>query len=79
MTGLLSAPIEVYMNTQLIIIFKALLESNGKLALCHRGVGLICTSITSCNNCPLSRAKYIKYPELNFPNQLFTTLEKLNG
>lgn len=79
MIGLSSAPIEVYMDNQLIVIFKALLESNGKLALCHEGDGLVCTTITSCNNCPLSRARYIKTPERNFPNQLFTVLEKLNG
>ena len=79
MTGLSSAPIEVYMDNQLIVIFKALLESNSKLALCHEGIGLACTIITSCNNCPLSRARYIKTPERNFPNQLFTVLEKLNG
>lgn len=79
MTGLSSAPIEVNMDNQLIVIFKELLHSGGKHTLCQRHIGLKCDEISTCTPCPLSTSTYIEYPERNFPNQLFTVLEKLNG
>lgn len=79
MTGLSSAPIEVNMDNQLIVIFKELLHSERKYILCHQYVGNKCTEISSCTICPLSSSTYIEYPERDFPNQLFTVLEKLNG
>ena len=79
MTGLSSAPIEVRMDNQLIVIFKELLHSEGKFTLCQRHIGLKCAEILTCALCPLSSSTYVNYPERNFPNQLFTVLEKLNG
>lgn len=79
MTGLSSAPIEVSMGNQLIVIFKELLHSGVNPTLCHNYIGTECVDIPSCANCPLSSTSFAKHPERNFPNQLFTVLEKLNG
>lgn len=78
MTGLLSVPIEVLMNNQLIVIFHSLLHSNGKHILCQCWIGIKCGVVTSCRYCPLSSSTFIKEPERNFPNQLFTVLEKIS-
>lgn len=67
------------MGNQLIIIFKELLLSEGKFTLCQCHIGLKCAEISTCTLCPLSSSTYVNYPERNFPNQLFTVLEKLNG
>lgn len=79
MTGLSSAPIEVCMDNQLIVIFKELLHSEGKYTLCQNHINTECGDISSCANCPISSTAFAKHPERNFPNQLFTVLEKLNG
>lgn len=67
------------MNNQLIIIFHSLLHSEGKYIICQCWIGIKCSGVTSCKHCPLSSSTFVKHPERNFPNQLFTVLEKLNG
>ena len=79
MTGLSFAPIEVNMDNQLIVIFKELLNSKVKYTLCHDYFCGRCEFVVSCSYCPLSSTSFAKHPERNFPNQLFTVLEKLNG
>lgn len=80
MTGLLSAPIEVYMKTDLITILIEIYKlpetdiEKPKEYLCDN---IRCPDVL-CSSCPLGNPKYLNPDKEIFVTQIHKTLEVIN-